>query len=99
MFITSTSDTPGTNRLEITGDHGKIVVEDDHLKFWRLRIPERQFNKEYTGGFGEPECWKCEVPIEGENSQHIGILKNWVLAILKGTPLLAPGEEGILGLT
>ncbi|NLP45478.1 MAG: Gfo/Idh/MocA family oxidoreductase [Epulopiscium sp.] len=99
VFITSTSDTPGTNRLEITGDHGKIVVEDDHLKFWRLRIPERQFNKEYTGGFGEPECWKCEVPIEGENSQHIGILKNWVLAILKGTPLLAPGEEGILGLT
>lgn len=99
VFVTSTSDTPGTNRLEITGDRGKIVVEEDRLDFWRLRIPERQFNQEFTGGFGEPECWKCQVPIIGENTQHLGILQNWIDAILKETPLIAPGEEGILGLT
>jgi len=98
VFVTSTSDTPGTNRLEITGDRGKIVVEEDRLDFWRLRIPERQFNQEFTGGFGEPECWKCQVPIIGENTQHLGILQNWIDAILKETPLIAPGEEGILGL-
>ncbi|NLB43337.1 MAG: gfo/Idh/MocA family oxidoreductase, partial [Clostridiales bacterium] len=29
---------------------------------------------------------------------HKGITENWVQAILKGTPLLAPGIEGINGL-
>jgi predicted dehydrogenase len=99
VFITSTCDTPGTNRLEITGDRGKIVVEDGKIIFYRLRVPERQFNREYRGGFGEPECWKCEIPVHGQQTDHVGIMNNWVDAIARGTPLLAPGEEGILGLT
>lgn len=98
VFVTSTADAPGTNRFEVTGDRGKIVIEDDKLTFWRNRIPERQFNREYKGGFGQPECWKCEIPITGQNTQHVGILRNWVDAILKGTELLAPGIEGINGL-
>ncbi|MBZ4645319.1 MAG: hypothetical protein PWR27_1060 [Petroclostridium sp.] len=99
VFITSTGETPGTNRFEIAGDRGKIVVEDGKLTFWRTRIGERQFNREYTGGFGEPECWKCEIPITGKETAHVGIMTNWVEAILKGTKLLAPGVEGIKGLT
>jgi hypothetical protein len=39
------------------------------------------------------------VPVIGDNRQHEGITENWVNAILKGTPLLAPGKEGINGLT
>lgn len=99
VFITSTAEAPGTNRFEVTGDNGKIVIEDDKLTFWRNRVPERKFNAEYTGGFGQPEFWKCEIPVTGENTQHVGILRNWVDAILKKTKLLAPGEEGINGLT
>ncbi len=98
VFITSTGETPGTDRFEIIGDRGKAVVENGELQFWRLRVPERQFNREYTGGFGEPECWKCTVPVDGEETAHVGIMTNWVEAILKGTPLLAPGSEGINGL-
>ncbi|MBM7581181.1 putative dehydrogenase [Caldicoprobacter guelmensis] len=99
LFITTTGEAPGTNRWEISGDRGKIVVEDGKLTFWRLRVSERQFNKEYKGGFGSPECWKCEVPVHGVETAHRGITANWVNAILKGTPLLAPGVEGINGLT
>ncbi|GJM70917.1 hypothetical protein HMSSN036_31330 [Paenibacillus macerans] len=63
-------------------------------------MPEPKFNAEYTGGFGQPECWKCEIPVEGGiGSQHKGILQNFTNAVLHGEPLLAPGEEGILGLT
>jgi len=98
LFITSTGEAPGTNRLELSGDRGKIVVEDDRLTFWRLRVSEREFNAAYKGGFGSPEVWKCEVPVTGENSQHLGIFKNWINGILKGAPLLAPGHEGIRGL-
>jgi len=99
VFITSTGDAPGTNRFEVTGDRGKIVLEDGKLTFWRLRISERQFNREYRGGFGSPECWRCEIPVRGVETAHKGITTDWVNAILKGTPLLAPGVEGINGLT
>lgn len=100
VYITSTSDAPGTNRLEITGDRGKIVLEDNKLTFWRLRVSERQFNEEFTGGFGQPECWKCEIPIgEPKDQEHVAILKNFVDAILNGKKLIAPGVEGIKGLT
>lgn len=98
VFVTSTGDAPGTNRFEVSGNKGKAVIEDGRLTFWRLRTPERTFNAEYKGGFGQPECWKCEIPIKGENPQHAGITKNWVDAISKGTPLLSPGIEGINGL-
>ncbi|MDR6550928.1 Gfo/Idh/MocA family oxidoreductase [Paenibacillus qinlingensis] len=99
LFVTSTGEAPGTNRFEITGDRGKIVIEDDKLTFWRLRVSEREFNRDFKGGFGSPECWKCEIPTPGVNTQHVGILNDWVNAILHGTQLIAPGIEGIKGLS
>lgn len=99
VFVTSTGITPETNRLEIVGDKGKVVVEDNNIVFHRLRIPERQFNREFKGGFGSPECWKCEIPVApGHGGQHKEITQNFTNAILKGEKLLAPGVEGINGL-
>lgn len=98
VFVTTTGEAPGTNRFEICGDRGKIVIEDGRLHFWRLRVPEPEFNRTFKGSFGQPECWRCEVPILGQESGHKGITQNWVNAILHGEPLLAPGEEGINGL-
>ncbi len=99
VFITGTADTPGTNRFEILGDKGKVVLENGNLQFWHLPVSERQFNREYKGGFGEPESWKCEIPIKGVETSHVGIMKDWISAIQNGTPLLSPGIEGINGLT
>ena len=98
-YITSTGETPGTNRLEIACDMGKIVVEDEKMTFYRNVVSERIFEKTTTKIFGKPECWTCEIPVEGIGEQHIGIFKDVTNAILKGTPLLAPGVEGINGLT
>ncbi|MGI2294774.1 Gfo/Idh/MocA family protein [Paenibacillus sp. GXUN7292] len=98
VFVTTTGEAPGTNRFEISGDRGKIVIENNQLTFWRLREPESEFNKRFTGSFGSPECWKCEVPVEGVNPDHKGITQNFVNAILHGEALIAPGAEGIKGL-
>ncbi|WP_214628577.1 Gfo/Idh/MocA family protein [Paenibacillus agaridevorans] len=98
VFVTTTGEAPGTNRLEISGDRGKVVIEDNKLTFWRLRVSEREFNATFTGGFGAPECWKCEVPVHGTNPDHKGIMQNFVNAILHDEALIAPGEEGIKGL-
>lgn len=99
VFITSTGEAPGTNRLEITGDHGKLTIEGGKLSFSRNRVPTRQFNREFTGGFGSPECWECQVPIQGAGEDHLGITKDWVNAIRTGSPLLGPGIEGIRSLS
>jgi predicted dehydrogenase len=99
VFVTSTGIAPETNRLEITGNKGKLILEDGKITFRRLRTPEREFNKNYEGGFGSPECWECSVPAPGENPEHLGILNNWIDAILNDAELIAPGEEGIKGLT
>ena len=98
-FITTTGECPGTNRLEISGDRGKLVIENNKLTFWRLDVPERKFCFETDKIFGTPKAEVEEFPLEGEIPMHVGILNNYVEALLDGTPLLAPGEEGINGLT
>ena len=97
VFITSTGEAPGTNRLEIHADRGKVVMEGGRIDFWRTRVPASQFLEEWKGGFGSPEVWKCEIPVGGKGEEHKGITRNWVDAILDGTPLLAEGTEGING--
>lgn len=99
VFITTTAEAPGTNRLEIAGDRGKVVVEDGKLRFWRLRESETEFNARWENGFGEPECWEVTIPVAPECSDHHVITANFAAAVLHGTPLLAPGTEGIHGLT
>ena len=58
VFITTTGEAPGTNRMEITGDNGKVVMENGQITFWRNRTSAAVFNREWKGGFGSPETWK-----------------------------------------
>ena len=97
VFVTGTGDAPGTNRLEITGDRGKIVAEDGGILFHRTEQSVSRFLKEYPGGFGSPDVWTCKVPPAGGDGEHRTITSNWVQAIRDGgeTELLAPGLEGI----
>ncbi|MBE7025005.1 MAG: Gfo/Idh/MocA family oxidoreductase [Ruminococcaceae bacterium] len=99
-YITSTGEAPGTNRLEVACDMGKIVIENNQMLFERNVISEREFEKNNTLPFGKPECWKCLLPVDvSGGEQHQGIIQNFAEAILNGTALLSPGEEGIRGLT
>jgi predicted dehydrogenase len=98
VFIASTGEAPGTNRFEIIGDCGKIVVENEKIILHQLTQSEREFNATYTGGFGEPECKTMEIPIKSENANHDIIVQNWVDAISNGTPQISPGEDGVKAL-
>ncbi|MDF2944198.1 MAG: oxidoreductase domain protein [Herbinix sp.] len=95
VFITSTGECPGTNRLEISGDLGKLVLEDGKLKWWKLNQPEREFCFNVKEGFYEPSTEYCEFAAENQGTAHKGILQNFSDAILKHEELLAPGYDGI----
>jgi predicted dehydrogenase len=95
LFITSTGEAPGTNRLEITGDRGKVVIEDGKVTFTRNEVPANEFLKTTKESFARPGTWDIDIPASGNGGQHTEILQNFVDAILTGKPLIAPAVEGI----
>ena len=100
VFITTTGEYPGTNRLEITGSKGKLVYEAGKLTFTKLEMDEREFTFNSNQGFASIPKETVELQIEGgHGEQHVGILKNFTNHILHGEPLLAPGMEGVNGLS
>ncbi len=98
-YITSTAEAPGTNRLEIACDAGKIVIESGKMIFKKLKQAEPEFDKTNTVPFACPEYQDVLMDVSGSGPQHVGILNDYAEAVLNGTPLLAPGEEGINGVT
>ena len=99
VFITSTGDAKGSNRFEIQMDGAKIVVEDDVLSVWEYEMSEPEFSAVNKESFAGPSSKKLEIETDGKNEQHTGVLNAWGGAILRGTPLVADGKEGINGLT
>ncbi len=98
VFVTTTADAPGTNRLEITGTRGKLVCENDQLTFDQLDVDEREWCASCKEGFAKPPRHTVPVVIDGSNPQHAGILNAFASNILHGAPLVADGREGINGL-
>lgn len=99
VFVTTTGDTPGTNRFEITFEKGKLIAENGELKMWECEVSEKEFSKTNTNPFAGPAVVQSTVETDGENPQHVGVLNAFASAILHGTELVARGEEGINGLT
>lgn len=95
IFATSTGEAPGTNRFEIAGDRGKLVLEDGTITFVRNEIPATEFLRTSKASFAKPDVETITLPIEGTGGQHAEILENFADAILEGKELIAPAEEGI----
>ncbi len=101
VFITSTGECPGTNRLEISCDKGKMVMENGKLCIWKHNIPEKEFRFFSTDEYKEKvkSEYSEYIPEKNDKSGHIIILQNFVNAVLFGEELIAPGYDGIKGLT
>ncbi|MCM3693687.1 Gfo/Idh/MocA family protein [Neobacillus niacini] len=108
VFVTKTHDVMGTDRLEIHGDKGKIVVDDSKkVTIKRLKQSEREMSdsmdmsdvmKLFMGG-GAGDIFTEEVIDFGNvwGEQHIAVLEDFASAIVEDTSLLAPGSDGING--
>jgi predicted dehydrogenase len=107
VFITATHDLVGTDRFEVLGDSGKIVIENSATAtVTRLTKPERELSdgmdredtaKLLSGRLNLSDYSSSEV-IESESQwglQHAGMLENFAANILDDAPLIAPGVEGI----
>ena len=95
VFITSTGDCPGTNRLEIDGERGKLVLEHGELHLWQTAQPCAELIQMSQEMFPDGNCTHTVFRPVAPAAAHRGILQNFTDAILHGTPLLAPGEDGL----
>jgi predicted dehydrogenase len=95
VFITTTGEAPGVNRLEISGTKGKLLCEGETLKWYRNQMDSREYSKTETGGL--IPCDVIDVETDGKNPQHAGIINNFANAILGIEPLFVDGCEGIAG--
>ena len=95
-FIASTGDAPGTSRLEVTCDSGKVIVDGKTLTYHKLEVPEPVYNRENTVPFGRPRVTvtTTEFPPR-EGYSHPDVTQNFVDVILHGAENLWDGCDGI----
>ena len=94
-FITSTGETPGSNRFEIAGTKGRALLENDRLIVTRNEVASDEWSRTSKIGFKQPETTVEEIPIPGADNPHAQLIANFVNAILDGEALIAPGASGI----
>jgi predicted dehydrogenase len=95
VLITSTGEAPGTDRLEIAAERGRVIIENDRFHWTRNEVPMSEFSKQSPDAFAKPATSEMEIPLAGRGGQHNEVLQNFVDAILFGERLIAPAEEGI----
>ena len=94
-IVASTGETPGTNRLEICADRGRVVLEGRNLEFLRNRIPTRRYSNTSKVLFSQPRTDRILRNFAEGGQQHRGILSNFSAAIRQGVPLIAPARQGL----
>jgi len=94
-FITSTGEFPGTNRLEISGTRGKLVIEEGRLRLWHMRTDERELCFDSSADPEKTAVDYSEFLPDTSGTAHRGILQNFADVIINGGELIAKGSEGI----
>ncbi len=97
IFITTTGDAPGTNRFEVTGTGGKMIAEEKTLTFVKNLTDSKKNIDECPNGFGLPDTETFTYTFDTVGPQHVGVLNAFADHLVKGTPMIAEGHEGING--
>ncbi len=94
-FITSTGEAPGTNRLEIAGTLGRVVLEGAALTVTTNATPSDEYCRRGTDLFGCPKTTEAVISTAPAAPLHETVIRNFVAAILDGVPPVAPLEDGV----
>ena len=79
---------------DIDLDHSSVEFKVHHL-LSNIRGSFDQFVGTLDYEPGKPETWNCEIPFADAGNSHGILMQNFVDAILDGTPLIAPGDDGM----
>lgn len=95
VFVGSTGEAPGVNRLDIVGDRGSLCFDGERLLLTRNTPATSQYSRETRDMFGMPAFEASDITPDRSINQHARVLANFVAAILEGEALIAPAAEGL----
>jgi predicted dehydrogenase len=95
VFVASTGEAPGSNRLEVVGDLAKVVVERHGLKVTRNRTSTAELLRTGPARLPPESATTEDILLEHGHSPLTGMIQNFVDAILEGEELVAPAIEGL----
>ena len=96
-FIVSTAEAPGSNRLEISAENGKLIYEDGELVFYQNVKSMINVLQTSDVAFDTIECWKSIIPVDNDlpRGHHI-VAGKFINSIINGKEdLFAHGVEGV----
>lgn len=97
VFVTSSGEAPGIDRLEIIGDRGRLLVDGgggEPILFDQTAISVNEYCRTTENRMGEPQITQRKIEVVDE-PVHKNIAENFLDAIIDGAPLLSSGDEGI----
>jgi predicted dehydrogenase len=95
-FITTTAESPGTNRLEIVGENGKLVYEHGILMYHRNQSSMLEFIRTSPNSFDSVPGEVEEIPLTPlAGWGHAMVIETFANAILHGDRLVAYAPEGL----
>ena len=95
VLVASSGEAPGVNRLEIVGDRGMLVYDDQEIKLLRTDQPVSEHCRDTQEMFGVPAVSEELIALDAEVNQHAAVIENFVAAIQGREALATPAEEGL----
>lgn len=97
-FLESVNEYPTGMRIELAGERGKLILQDDTLRFWEVKPGVRATSDGTEAMWGRPDAEEVAVELEDRETGHAAIVRNVARAILHGEPLISPGPDAIYSL-
>jgi len=91
----TTAEAPGMEQLMVCGDAGTLVAENGQLRHARLDTGIRKHLLTATAGMQPPKAAWRTVALPKIEGTHMRIIRAFVRHLLRGTPLVATGAEGV----
>ena len=98
LLHASTSEVPGTSRIEICCDGGKLLLQGEPLRMAVCNPPTSKFSKETPEAWSSPNVEWQDVELPEVDSGHKAVVADMARAIREGRPPVAPGNEALWSL-
>lgn len=96
VFVGSSGESPGTNRLELVGTGGRVLLNDGTLSFVENETPSDEFIRTSDDGWAQPKTRIVNLPVGAvREGGHSRIMRNFARAIRDRETLLTPATAGL----
>jgi len=94
-YYTTTNEAPASSFMEISGEKGKLIYENNLLKFYSLKSSISEFTFSAKDMWANLEAIEEKLELPQCETGHKEIIRNFCRSILSGEKLISPGEEGL----